>query len=135
MVSSATDQNRYNLYASFLQRDDSMILKVLVNEQTHQVKVPDNMLTDGEEFFRKVDSDMDKGWQMSRQWVDHPNELQRCQIAADKMLTAIETENQGMTMLMAAYILKRMPGITAIDIDTTGDMTQTNVVMRDVSEG
>ena len=45
------------------------------------------------------------------------------------MLTAIENENNKMTIMMAAYILKRMPGIDAIDIDTTGDMTATELIM------
>ncbi len=106
-----------------------MILKVILNEQTFPVQVQEEMLIAAEDFFHHMDRDMDKGWQMSRKWVDKPDALQRCQIAADRMLTAIENENNKMTIMMAAYILKRMPGIDAIDIDTTGDMTATELIM------
>jgi len=83
------------------------------------------MLNEGENFFAKVDADMDRGWQMSRCWVENPNTIQRCQILADRMLTALQTKNEPMVGLAAAYILNRLPGVAHIDLDTTGDMTQT----------
>ncbi len=106
-----------------------MILNVIVDEQTFPIDVPDSMLSEAENFFQKMDADMAKGWQMSRQWVESPNVLQCCQIAGDKLLTAIEQENQPMIGMMAGYILKRMPGIKSIRLDTTGDMNQTEVEM------
>ena len=66
---------------------------------------------------------------MSRTWVDLPSDSQRCKIAADKMLTAIQNERTATVGLMAAYILNKIPGIQAIDIDTSGDMTLTEIVM------
>ena len=66
---------------------------------------------------------------MSRNWVERPTDTQRCQIAADKMLTAMENDNQKMAILMAAYILRSMPGIEAIDIDTAGDISATELIM------
>ena len=108
-----------------------MILKVILNEKTFPVQVQEELLIEAEEFFQTMDNDMDNGWQMSRKWVDNPDTLQRCQIAADKMLTAIENENNKMTLMMAAYILKRLPGVDAIDIDTSGDMTATELIMSE----
>lgn len=103
-----------------------MILKVVVDEKTIPIEVPDYMLIEAEEFFNKMDLDMDSGWQMSREWVDSPNNVQRCQIAADKILTSLHSENEKMATLMAAYILKKLPNISSVDIDTEGDMTQTS---------
>ncbi len=105
-----------------------MILKVIINEQTYPIEVPREMLEEAEGIFRKMDADMDRGWQMSRQWVQAPDPMQRCQIAADRLLTAIENENRNLCTMMAAYILKRMPGVDAVDIDTSGDMTQTQIL-------
>ena len=102
-----------------------MILKVIVDERVVTIEVPENMLTEAHDFFAKMDSDMDAGWQMSRTWVDNPDIIQRCQIAADKILTAIHTENEKIATLMAAYILKKMPDTQSVDIDLEGDMTQT----------
>ena len=106
-----------------------MILKVTINEKTFPLEVDDDMMLNAKDAFQKMDADMDQGWQMSRTWVDQPNDTQRCQIAADKMLTAIQQEKAATVGLMAAYIMHKVPGIQAVDIDTSGDMTLTEIVM------
>ncbi len=102
-----------------------MILQVVLNGEPHPVQVPNEMVQTASAFFAKMDADMDSGWQMSRTWVDCPDQAQRCQIAADRMLTAMENHNQEMATMMAAYILARMPQVQSVDVDTSGDMTQT----------
>ncbi len=105
-----------------------MILKVTIDEKTFPLQVDDEMIHRGSDVFKKMDDDMNQGWQMSRVWVDRPNDLQRCQIAADKMLTAIQREKTATVGLMAAYIMYKIPKVEAIDIDTSGDMTLTEIV-------
>ena len=102
-----------------------MHLTLTVGEQTHPLDVPTHLLTEAQDFFSVLDKDMDCGWQMSREWVDYPNTLQRCQIVADRILSAIHQENQAMVGLACAYILQAMPETTHIEIDTSGDITQT----------
>jgi hypothetical protein len=106
-----------------------MKLNIIVGDRANAFSVPDDMLTEARDFFDKLDSDMDSGWQMSRDWVQNPDTEQRCQIAADKILGAIETENEKLLMLMAAYILYKMPGISGVHIDVTGDMNETALIM------
>ena len=106
-----------------------MKLNIIVDGRSNAFEVPDKLLTEAVDFFEKLDADMDKGWQMSRDWVQSPDAEQRCQIAADKILTAIETENEKLLMLMAAYILRTMPGVTGINIDITGDMNETDIIV------
>ena len=106
-----------------------MKLNIIVDGRSNAFDVPDELLTEAVDFFEKLDADMDQGWQMSRDWVQSPDPEQRCQIAADKILTAIETENEKLLMLMAAYILRTMPGVTGINIDITGDMNETDIIM------
>lgn len=108
-----------------------MILNVIINEKTYPIQVPEGLLSDAVDFFSVMDRDMNAGWQMSRNWVDAPNARQRCQIAADRMLTAIENDNEKLAVLMAGYILKKLPGVRAVDIDTSGDMNQTEIVMEE----
>ncbi len=108
-----------------------MNLNIIVDGRAENIDVPDYLLTEATDFFAKLDADMDRGWQMSRDWVDNPNAEQRCQIAADKILTAIETENEKLLLLMAAYILRTMPGVTGVNIDITGDMNETDIIMRE----
>jgi hypothetical protein len=102
-----------------------VILKALIDDQTYSLDVPDTLIAQGEEFFDKLDRDMDQGWQMSREWVDRPNQIQRGQIVADKLLTALESENQRLGLLMAGYLLKRLPGLDEVDIDIQGEIQNT----------
>ena len=103
-----------------------MTMEFVIGEQRYKVEIPEILLTEAEDFFNKIDQDMDRGWQMSRQWVDNPNTIQRCQILADKIITALGKGNQQMVELSTAYILKRLPGVTYADIDIDGDINQTH---------
>ena len=106
-----------------------MILKVTIDEKTFPLELEEGMISSAQGMFEKMDADMDQGWQMSRSWVEAPSELQRCQIAADKMLTAIQQEKTATVGLMAAYIMNKMPGVQAVDIDTSGDMNLTELIV------
>jgi len=105
-----------------------MRFKVIVGDEVFAVEVPAESMQDGAEFFAKMDRDMDQGWQMSRDYVEHPDQLQRCQIVADKLLTGIQNGNEPTAMLMAAYIVTRMPGAIGVDIDTSGEMQSTELL-------
>ena len=107
-----------------------MKLNIIVEGRTNGFEVPDNLLIEAKDFFAKLDQDMDKGWQMSRDWVEKPDAEQRCQIAADKILTAIDTGNEKLLMMMTAYILHTMPGVKSVNIDVTGDMNETDIIME-----
>lgn len=105
-----------------------MLLNVAIDGQSMDINVPDTMLSEAREFFAKMDADMDKGYQMGRFWVDNPNGEQRCQIAADRLLTAIENENKNMATMMSAYILSKAPHIESVVIDTNGEMQETHFI-------
>ena len=105
-----------------------MKLNVYVNELMKQVDVPKDMLQDAQAIYAKIDQDLDRGWQMSREWVDKLDTLQRCKVVADRLLTAIENNNEPSTMLMAGYIMTRMPRVKTVHIATDGDINQTQFV-------
>lgn len=105
-----------------------MILKLTIDDQTYDIDVPERIMQEAQDFYAKMDSDMDRGWQMSRIWVEKPDLYQRCQIVADRVLGAFHTENQRMVLLMSGYILSRVPHVGEVVVDTTGDMTLTEIV-------
>ena len=105
-----------------------MILKLTVDDQTYDIDVPAEILQEAEPFYAKMDEDMDRGWQMSRMWVEKPDLYQRCQIVADRVLGALHTENKRMVLLMSGYILSRVPHVQEVVVDTSGDITLTEVV-------
>jgi hypothetical protein len=103
-------------------------LNVTLNDKNYAIHVPDEMLAEAEDFFRKMDRDMDRGWQMSRDFVEHPDPTQRAQIAAHRIMLAMSTDNETLAQLLSGYILKRQPGVTGVVVDTEGDMTRTEIV-------
>ncbi len=105
-----------------------MILKLTIGDQTYDIDVSGQIMQEAEEFYAKMDSDMDKGWQMSRSWVEKPDLYQRCQIVSDRILGAFHTENRKMVTLMSGYILSRVPHVEEVVVDTSGDITLTDVV-------
>jgi hypothetical protein len=105
-----------------------MRFKVIIGEQVYAVEVPEELLGEAAEFHAKLDNDMDRGWQMSREFVARPDRLQRCQIVADKLLTSIMNGNEATAMLMAGYIALRMPGAIGVDIDAAGEMQNTELI-------
>lgn len=98
-----------------------MILEVYVENNLLKVEVPEQIRDEAGDFFAMMDRDMDKGWKMGPEYVENPNETQRAQIAADRMLTAIDTENRRLLAMMAAYIVHKLPGVKAVKIATDGD--------------
>lgn len=105
-----------------------MRFKVVIGEQVYAVDVPEELLREAAGFHAKLDRDMDRGWQMSREFVERPDRMQRCQIVADKLLTSIMQDNRATAMLMAGYIALRVPGAIGVDIDTTGEMQHTKLL-------
>lgn len=105
-----------------------MRFKVVVADQVYAVEVPEELLEEAGEFHARLDGDMDRGWQMSREFVQRPDRLQRCQIVADRLLTSLTQGNDATAMLMAAYIALRVPGAIGVDIDATGEMQNTELL-------
>ncbi len=103
-----------------------MILEAIIDEHVYKLNVPDALLTQASDYFDRLDQDMARGWQMSRDWVAEPDRLQRCQIVADKLLTALESENERLGLLMAGYILARLPGVESVELDMHGEI-QNNI--------
>ncbi len=105
-----------------------MILKLTIDDRTYDIDVPESLMEEGQEFYEKMDADMDKGWQMSRTWVESLDLYQRCQVVADRVLGAFHTENKKMLLLMSGYILSRVPHVQEVVVDTSGDITLTEIV-------
>ena len=102
-----------------------MVLNVVIDGQMIPVNIPQDMLDSATGLFGQMDQDMNQGWTMGKEWVANPDMTQRCQIVGDKLLTAIEDNNEQLKTMMAGYILHRVPDIMTIYIDNTGDILET----------
>jgi len=103
-------------------------LKVLMDGNVYSISITSEITDEGEPFFSRMDQDMDKGWMMSREWVENPTQTQRCQIAADRLVDSIHSENETLTHLMVGYIVTRMKNVQEVHINTDGDMMETQFV-------
>lgn len=90
------------------------------------LEIPEDYLASMQESFDRMDQDMDRGWQIGQRWVRNPDQTQRCQLVAGKLLTALEGDNESLAMMMGGYILARMPGTKKVVIDTSGQPEETN---------
>lgn len=101
-------------------------LNVILGENEYPLKIKEKIVTEAQSFFTQMDSDMDKGWQMSKSWVENPSQFQRCQISADRLFTSIHLNKKETAIMMAAYIINQMPEVKVIDIDISGNMEETS---------
>lgn len=103
-----------------------MQLNIIVGEYAMDLNIPDRYLEESRQSFENLDANMDQGIQFGPAWVEQPDRRQRCQFAADKLLTALETDNEGLALLSAGYILSRMPGVERVRIDNAGEPWETS---------
>lgn len=99
-----------------------MNINVEFDDKSYALDVPPALASEATDFFEKMDADMDCGWQMSRWWVPDPDQEQRCQIVADKLLTAMQKKDEEFALMMCAYILSRKPATRRIRINTDGEI-------------
>ncbi len=97
-------------------------LTIDFNDKCYSLSVPKSLVAEAQDFFEKMDMDMAGGWQMSRWWVPDPDQTQRCQIVADKLLTAMTKQDEPYAILMCAYILRAKPETRRIQINTDGEI-------------
>lgn len=107
---------------------NDVTLKVVIEKNIYSIEIPDDVMRDGESFFDKLETDMEKGWQMNRDWVENPTTLQQCQIVADRIADAINNENKTLTYLLAGFVISRMPQVKEVHIDTNGEMAETQFI-------
>ena len=108
-----------------------MQLSVTLADQLIELNVPDEFIEQASDFFDKMDNDMNAGWQINREWVDQPDQYLRGQIAADKLLTALENEDFKFGRLMAGYIASRFPHIEHVELSEQGEIRDHTLKLGD----
>ncbi len=98
-----------------------MQLHIIIDDYAMDLEVPAAFLAENRTAFDRLDDAMGRGVQFGREWLDRPDPLQRCQLAADKLLAAIDSHNQGLALMAAGYILARLPDTRQVSIDNNGE--------------
>jgi hypothetical protein len=103
-----------------------MKLNLIIDDWSMDLEIPEDYLETMHDSFEKMDRDMDKGWQIGQKWIREPSAIQRCQLVAGKLLTALETDNEQLALMMGGYIVSRMNGVKQVVIDNTGEPEETS---------
>ncbi|TNF94347.1 MAG: hypothetical protein EP297_12020 [Gammaproteobacteria bacterium] len=107
-----------------------MEINVYFDEEHHVVMVDPDDITAGHTMFQTMDKDMDYGWRMGPEFIEHPDPVQRAQIVANRLMIALESQNESMIKAMSAYIAAKIPNIRELHIDTTGEPLLTEIITR-----
>lgn len=105
-----------------------MKFDVYFEEQHYRIEVNERDITEAQPMFAQMDKDMDGGWRMGPEFVHDPDIVQRGQIVAERLMLALESQNESLSTAMAAYIAWRFPGIRELHIDTSGEPLLTEIV-------
>lgn len=100
-------------------------LEIYILDRKTTVSLDPARLASGRELFDKMDRDMDAGWRMGPEFVAEPDRVVRGQIAASRLLAALENGNEPMVQAMCGYIASRLPEVATIRIDTSGEPLNT----------
>jgi len=102
-----------------------MQLNLIIDDWSMNLEITDEYLQQMQESFDKMDRDMDQGRRLGQSFVKQPDQTQRCQIAANKLLSAIESHNEALSLLMGGYIVSRMMDVKQVVIDNNGEPQHT----------
>lgn len=105
-----------------------MDFNVFIEESRYRISVAPQDIASGHEMFHIMDQDMDGGWRLGPEFVHHPDHVQRVQIVAERLMLAMEARNTALQAAMAAYIVRTIPDISELHIDTTGDPSLTEII-------
>ncbi|MCU7801895.1 MAG: hypothetical protein KZQ82_05665 [Candidatus Thiodiazotropha sp. (ex Lucinoma annulata)] len=103
-----------------------MQLNLIIDDWSMNLEVTEEYIQAMSDSFSIMDKDMDEGWQIGQKWVSNLNRIQRCQLAASKLLAALETNNEKLALMMGGYILSRMNGVKQVIIDNNGEPEETH---------
>ena len=102
-----------------------MQLNIIIDDYSMDLEIPDDFINASRESFERLDQNMDEEIQLGQNWISQPDRIERCRLAADKLLAALESHNEGLAMLSAGYIISKMPGTKQVIIDNSGEPSAT----------
>lgn len=106
-----------------------MKFDIYFEEEHFTINVNQEDIASGRPFFAQMDRDMDGGWRMGPEFVHKPDIMQRCQIVAERLMLALERQNEALARAMAAYIAWRHPGIREVRVNTDGEPLLTEIII------
>ena len=106
-----------------------MKLYLNIDQEGFELDVPEQLLTETRSIVADMDQEFDRGQQMGRYWIENPDDFQRCQVVANKLVDAFCLENKRNLYLMAAYILNKMPNAREVVVNTGSEIQDIDILV------
>ena len=114
----------------------SNIMAVLINGIAQLEYDRDKALTDYQlTYLDKMDEKMDAGIIIDGESIKSPELNQRIQFITANMLSAIKSDNEGMTSALCTYLAMRLPDLKQIKVTEEGDDVSIDMVFDEDYEG
>ena len=114
----------------------SNMMAVLINDVAQLEYDRDKPLTDYQNtYLEKMDKQMDEGIQIDGQTIDAPEMNQKIQFVTANMLSAMKSENEGMTSALCTYLATRLPDLKQVKITEKGDAVSIDMVFDEDYKG
>lgn len=104
-----------------------MILNLNIDQESFEIEIKPELLAELTPILEQMDEEYDQGAQMGRYWVDKPSSEQRCQIAANNIVSSMHRENKRMLYIMSAYIIYKFPDIKGVTINADLEMHEIDI--------
>lgn len=114
----------------------SNMMAVLINEVAQLEYDRDKSLTDYQNtYLEKMDQQMDEGIQIDGELIKSPDLNQKIQFVAGNMLSAMKSENEGMTSALCTYLATRLPDLKQVKITEKDDEISIDLVFDEEYKG
>jgi len=112
------------------------IMAVLINGIAQLEYDRDKALTDYQlTYLDKMDKKMDAGINIDGEMIESPELNQRVQFVVANMLTAMKSDNEGVTSSLCTYLATRLPDLKQIQISEENEEVTINMVFDEDYKG
>lgn len=108
-----------------------MQFNITIDQELFTLDIPEGVFVEAKTFITDMDAEFDRGLQLGRYWIDAPTDDQRCQVAANKIITALHQEDVRSFYLMAAYVLTKFPTLKMIIVDSNYEIDEIDIQLQE----
>ncbi len=108
-----------------------MNFNITIDEESYTLDVKEELMQELQSAHRDMDAEYDKGLQLGRYWIDTPTLEQRCQLTANKVVSAIHQENIRQFYLMASYILAKFPNLKQVTVSSDFEISDIDIELEE----
>ena len=104
-----------------------MNFNITIDEESYTLEVKDKLMLELKDMHHEMDAEYDKGLQLGRYWIEAPTLEQRCQLTANKVVSAIHQEDIRQFYLTASYILSKFPNLKQVTVSSDFEISDIDI--------